>query len=93
MEENVSNIVVVDAARGTVLSAVLASGGPEIGLKIKTINGGYSMSKCGRRTYMVYQRIGCDIVITGQFGQSKALTAFNRRRSIARFPWGHNGRG
>lgn len=42
---------------------------------------------------MVYQRIGCDVVITGQFGQSKTLATFSRRRSIARFPGGHNGRG
>lgn len=39
MEENASNIVVVNAASRTVLGPILASGGPKISLAVKTISG------------------------------------------------------
>jgi hypothetical protein len=41
---------------------------------------------------MIHQRIGCDIVIAGQFGQGQALATFGRGRAVARSFWRHSER-
>lgn len=90
MEKNAPNVVVVDAAGRAILSAVLASGGPKISLGVERVSGQILMLNCVQRAYMIHERIGCDIVIAGQFGQSQALATFGRGRGVARSLWRHS---
>lgn len=93
MEKNAPNVVVVDAAGRAILGAVLSSSGPKISLGVETVSGQTSMLNCVQRAYMIHQRIGCDIVIAGQFGQSQPLASFGRGRAIARSLGRHIGCG
>ena len=44
---------------------------------------------CGQETYVIDQRIGCDVVIAGQVGQSQALAALVCGRSRTWLLRGH----
>lgn len=89
MEENATNIIVMDSAGRAVLGAVFARSGPKIGLPAVDVSEQMSMLYCGQGTYVVYQRIGCDIVIAGQFGQGQALATFDDGRTFSRSLWRH----
>lgn len=54
MEKNAPNIVIVDSAGRAVLGAVLAGGGPKVGLLIAHISGQISVLDCRQRTYVIH---------------------------------------
>jgi hypothetical protein len=91
VEKNAPNIVIVDSAGRAILGAVLAGSGPKIGLPIASVSRQIFVLDCRQRTYVIHQRIGCDIVIAGQFSQCQALATFCRRRALSRSLWGHDG--
>lgn len=80
-EEDVADLVVVDAAGRAVLVAILACSGPEVSLWIEGVSILCHDSICRQESYVIDQRIGCDVVIAGQFCQGQTLTALGRGRA------------
>ena len=54
MEKNAPNIVIVDSAGRAVLGAVLAGGGPKIGLLIVNVSGQTSVLNRRQRAYVIH---------------------------------------
>ena len=76
-----AHVVIVDAAGRPVFVAILARGGPKVGLCIEVVNIVVLGSKREQESYVINQRIGCDVVITGQFIQCQTLAPLGRGRT------------